>query len=57
MSPPRQMIRLLEPSGHSITELSSSGGWNRGEVYAGGKHLATYSAALAARLTSSTQIG
>ena len=25
-----------------ITELNSSGGWNRGEVYAGGMHIATY---------------
>jgi len=33
---------LYDLSEHSITELSSSGGWNRGEVYAGGKHLATY---------------
>jgi len=28
---------------NQITELSSSGAWNRGEVYAGGRHLATYS--------------
>ena len=30
-------------SGHEITEVSSAGGWNRGEVYAGGRHLGTYS--------------
>jgi hypothetical protein len=34
---------LYDLSGHPITELSSTGGWNRGEVYAGARHLATYS--------------
>lgn len=29
-------------AGHEITEVSSTGAWNRGEVYAGGRHLATY---------------
>jgi len=29
--------------GRPIDELSSTGTWNRGEVYAGGRHLATYS--------------
>jgi RHS repeat-associated protein len=29
-------------AGHVITELNSSGGWKRGEVYAGGRHVATY---------------
>jgi len=33
---------LYDLEGHAITELSSTGGWNRGEVYATGKHLATY---------------
>ncbi len=33
---------LYDLAGHGITELSSSGSWNRGEVYAGGRHLATY---------------
>src|SRR6266568_3019584 len=33
---------LYDLAGHEITELSSSGSWNRGEVYAGGRHLATY---------------
>lgn len=28
--------------GHQVAEFSSSGAWNRGEVYAGSKHLATY---------------
>jgi RHS repeat-associated protein len=28
---------------HLAAEVSSSGTWNRGEVYAGGRHLATYS--------------
>ena len=34
---------LYDLAGNQITELSSSGAWNRGEVYAGGRHLATYS--------------
>jgi RHS repeat-associated protein len=29
-------------AGHQVAEFSSSGAWNRGEVYAGSKHLATY---------------
>ncbi len=29
-------------AGRLPAEINSSGGWNRGEVYAGGKHLATY---------------
>lgn len=33
---------LYDLSGHVITELSSSGGWNRGEIYAGSTHLTTY---------------
>jgi RHS repeat-associated protein len=33
---------LYDLGGHEITELSSSGSWNRGEVYASGRHLATY---------------
>ncbi|MGB8476936.1 MAG: RHS repeat-associated core domain-containing protein [Candidatus Acidiferrum sp.] len=33
---------LYDLAGHQIAELNSSGGWNRGEVYAGGRHLATY---------------
>ena len=33
---------LYDLAGHVITELNSSGGWNRGEVYAGGMHIATY---------------
>jgi RHS repeat-associated protein len=33
---------LYDLAGHEITEVSSSGSWNRGEVYAGGRHLATY---------------
>ncbi len=31
---------LYDLAGHEITELSSAGVWNRGEVYAGGRHLA-----------------
>jgi RHS repeat-associated protein len=34
---------IFDLSGHQVAEVSSSGGWNRGEVYAGGRHLATYS--------------
>jgi hypothetical protein len=33
---------LYELSGHEVAEVSSTGVWNRGEVYAGGRHLATY---------------
>ncbi len=29
--------------GHVVAEVNSAGAWTRGEVYAGGKHLATYS--------------
>jgi RHS repeat-associated protein len=32
-------------AGHVVAELNSSGGWNRGEVFAGGRHVATYSGA------------
>lgn len=28
--------------GNQVAEISSSGVWNRGEVYAGSRHLATY---------------
>ena len=33
---------LYDLGGQEITELSSAGAWNRGEVYAAGRHLATY---------------
>ncbi|MGH9473822.1 MAG: RHS repeat-associated core domain-containing protein, partial [Terriglobales bacterium] len=33
---------LHDLSGRPITELSSTGGFNRGEVYASGRHMATY---------------
>lgn len=33
---------VYDLSGHVISELSATGAWNRGEVYAGGAHLATY---------------
>ena len=33
---------LYDLAGHQIAEISSSGAWNRGEVYASGRHLATY---------------
>ena len=34
---------LYDLSGHQVAEVGSSGTWNRGEIYAGGRHLATYS--------------
>jgi RHS repeat-associated protein len=33
---------LYDLSGQVITELNTFGGWNRTEIYAGGRHLATY---------------
>jgi len=33
---------LYDLNGHAVTELSSTGEWNRGEVYAGSRHLVTY---------------
>jgi RHS repeat-associated protein len=33
---------LYDLSGHVVTEENAAGQWNRGEVYAGGQHLATY---------------
>jgi len=33
---------VYDLAGHVVSEASSAGGWNRGEVYAGGRHLATY---------------
>jgi len=33
---------LYDLGGHPITEIGSNGVWNRGEVYAAGRHLATY---------------
>jgi len=33
---------LYDLAGHPVTEVDSPGGWNRGEVYMGGMHLATY---------------
>jgi RHS repeat-associated protein len=34
---------LYDLADHAVTELSSSGGWNRGELYVAGRHVATYS--------------
>jgi RHS repeat-associated protein len=34
---------LYDLGGHVVTEVNGMGVWTRGEVYAGGKHLATYS--------------
>lgn len=33
---------LYDIEGREITQVSSTGAWTRGEVYAGGRHLATY---------------
>jgi len=33
---------IYDLAGHEVAEVSSAGVWNRGEVYAGGRHLATY---------------
>lgn len=33
---------LYDLNGNIMTELSSTGGWNRGEIFANGQHLATY---------------
>jgi RHS repeat-associated protein len=33
---------LYDLAGREVAEVSSTGAWNRGEVYAGGHHLATY---------------
>ncbi len=33
---------VYDTGGRAITEINSSGVWARGEVYAGGRHLATY---------------
>jgi RHS repeat-associated protein len=41
-TPAGTVYYLYDLAGHVITELNSSGGWNRGEVYAGGGHVATY---------------
>jgi RHS repeat-associated protein len=34
---------LYDLGAHEITQITSAGSWTRGEVYAGGRHLATYS--------------
>ena len=34
---------LYDLAGHEVLQLSSTGTWTRGEVYAGGRHVATYS--------------
>jgi len=34
---------LYDLAGHEITQLNPTGSWTRGEVYSGGRHLATYS--------------
>lgn len=38
-----QVEYLYDLNGNIVTELSSSGAWNRGEIFANGQHLATYS--------------
>ena len=37
-----QVEYLYDLNGNIVTELTSTGGWNRGEVFANGQHLATY---------------
>lgn len=34
---------LYDLSGHEISQITSAGAWTRGEIYAGGRHLGTYS--------------
>ena len=41
-SPAGTVYYLYDPAGRAVTEINSTGGWNRGEVYADGRHLATY---------------
>ena len=33
---------LYDTAGHEIAQVSSTGTWTRGEIYAGGRHLATF---------------
>jgi len=33
---------VYDLAGHEVAQISSTGTWTRGEVYAGGRHLATY---------------
>jgi RHS repeat-associated protein len=33
---------IYDLNGHDVTEYSSTGEWNRGEIYAGSRHLVTY---------------
>jgi len=33
---------VYDLDGHAITQMSSTGWWIRGEIYAGGRHIATY---------------
>jgi len=33
---------LYDLPGHEVAQISSTGTWTRGEVYAGGRHVATY---------------
>jgi RHS repeat-associated protein len=37
-----QVEYLYDLNGNIVTELSSTGAWNRGEIFANGRHLATY---------------
>jgi RHS repeat-associated protein len=42
VSPSGTADYVYDLAGHAVSEVSGSGVWNRGEVYAGGRHLATY---------------
>ena len=33
---------MYDLAGQAMAEMNATGGWNRGEVYAGGRHVATY---------------
>ena len=33
---------VYDLAGQAMAEMNATGGWNRGEVYAGGRHVATY---------------
>ena len=37
-----QVEYLYDLNGNIVTELSSAGAWNRGEIFANGQHMATY---------------
>ena len=42
---------LYDLGAHPFTEVSSTGGWNRGEIYAQGRHVGTYSGGTTGTMT------